>query len=37
LEGLQCEIDALLSTLTDAERTWAELLGGVSPGGVIAS
>ena len=31
LERLQCEIAALLSALTDAESTWADFLGGVSP------
>ena len=31
LDRLQCEIDALLSALTEAEYTWAEFLGGVNP------
>ena len=31
LERLQCEIAALLSALSDAESTWADYLGGVSP------
>lgn len=31
LERLQCEIAALLASLTDAESTWADLLGSVNP------
>lgn len=31
LDRLQCEMDVLLSALTDAESTWADLLAGVNP------